>query len=54
MKPTTDEIRTLNTTVDSAFKRAQLISGKPTERIAIEDLSSLSPKQLEEERNKLL
>ena len=24
-KPTTDEIRTLNTTVDSAFKRAQLL-----------------------------
>ena len=48
------ELAVANTTAESALKRSQLLQGKATERIAIEDLSSLSPKQLEEERNKLL
>ncbi len=38
----------------STFTQNQLLTGKATERIAIEDLSSLSPKELEAERNKLL
>lgn len=53
-KPTTDEIRTLNTTVDSAFKRAQLLWGKATERIDIWDYSNKTQKELEEIRKQQL
>lgn len=45
-KPTTDEIRTLNTTVDSAFKRAQLLQGKNTENVWINMLSDASDSEL--------
>lgn len=46
-KPSTDEIRTLNTTVDTWFKRAQLLSWKATERIDIWDFSNKTQKELE-------
>lgn len=39
---------------EKAWKQKQIIKWDVTERIAIEDLSSLSPKELEAERNKLL
>lgn len=39
---------------ESTFKQNQLLGWKPTERYDIWDYSTLTPKQLEEERNKLL
>lgn len=54
MKPTTDEIRTLNATVAEWFKRSQLLQWKATEHVKIEDFSHLSDKELEEEISKLL
>lgn len=48
------DIAVANTTTESAFKRSQLLQGKATERYDIWDYSTLTPKQLEEERNKLL
>lgn len=38
--PSSDEIRTLNTTVDSAFKRSQLLTWKPTDIFKHEWLST--------------
>ncbi len=48
------DIAVANTTTESAFKRSQLLQWKATERYDIWDYSTLTPKQLEEERNKLL
>lgn len=39
--PTTDEIRTLNMTVESWFKRAQLLQNKPTENVWLVDWSEI-------------
>ena len=48
------DIKDLTDISKTNWERLRMLEWKPTERIAIEDLSSLSPKQLEEERNKLL
>ena len=48
------DIAVANTTTESAFKRSQLFSWKPTESYKISDYSSLTEKELEEARNQLL
>lgn len=47
------DIAVANTTVESALKRSQLLSNKPTERIE-HNLDSMSTKELELARQKLL
>ena len=55
LAPTTDEIRTLNATVDTWFKRAQLLQWKATEIKEVKlDMSKATEDQLDEEIKNLL
>ena len=48
------DAKDIQSIVDTAFKQNQLLLGKPTSNIRIEDLSSLTNKELEEARNQFL
>jgi Cys-tRNA synthase (O-phospho-L-seryl-tRNA:Cys-tRNA synthase) len=48
------DVKDLTDISKTNWERLRMLEWKPTERIAIEDLSTLTPKELEEIRSKLL